>query len=227
MTAITISSQPMTAAVFLFGETKDSVDVLARALQKQGVGGALQNAVSELSQAGRNAVKKVPSAGLKAVLDEIATEAYGQLLNHDLGDLVIAGCKKYEKLRTAAQRTLANRDSTELVELAHRPISSIHHPSVEVKWEPGDVYVATVTFELSVKFDLQGIATVRHGRLVSISGDCDAAATVGWCPRPNESRLLAKREAHFQLPLLVRLGAGIPLLHDIEPPTKSLPVEAA
>jgi len=227
MTTIAITSQPMTAAVFSFGETKDSVDELAHALQKQGVGSALQNAVSELSQAGRNAVRKVPRAGLKAVVDEIATEAYGQLLNHDLGDLVIAGCKKYESLRAAAQRTLANRDSTELVELAHHPISSIHHPSVEVKWEPGDVYVATVTFELSVKFDLKGIATMRHGLLVSISGDCDVAASVGWCPQPNESRLLAKREAHFQLPLLMRLGAGIPLLHDIESPPESLPVEAA
>jgi hypothetical protein len=227
MTKNASTGQLMTAAVFLFGETRDSVDALAHALQKQGVGGAVRNAVNEFSRASLNAVNKFSRAGLNAVVDQIAADAYEQLLNHDLGDLLIAGCKKYDNLRAAAERTLATSDSTEVVELAHRPISSIHHPSVEVEWEPGDVYVATVTFELSVKFDVKGVATVQHGRLVAISGDCDVTATVGWCARPDESRLLAKREGHLQLPRLVRLGGGIPLLLGIESPPESLSVPAA
>lgn len=222
-----IPSQPMTAAIFLFGETRDSVDVLADALQKQGVGGALRNAFNELPRAGMNAVNKLSRVGLNAVVDQIAADAYGKLLEYDLGDLVVAGCKKYENLRAAAERSRATPDSTEVVALAHLSISSDHHPSVEVDWEPGDVYVATVTFELSVKFDVKGVATVQHGRLVTISGDCDVTATVGWCPKPTETRPLAKRESHFQLPLLVRLGGGIPLLPDIESPPDSVSIPAA
>src|SRR6478752_5990579 len=128
MTRHASTGQPMTAAVFLFGETRGSVDALAHALQKQGVGGAVRNAVNEFSRTGLNAVNKFSRAGLNAVVDQIAADAYGQLLNHELSGLLIAGCKKYENLRAAAERTLASSDSTEVVELVHRPISSIHHP---------------------------------------------------------------------------------------------------
>ena len=77
-------------------------------------------------------------------------------------------------------------------------------------------------FELAVKFVVKGlVAAVQHGRLVAVhSGDCDVTATVA-----AEGRQLAKREAHLQLPLLVRLGGGIPLLHDIETPPTSVSVE--
>jgi hypothetical protein len=57
------------------------------------------------------------------------------------------------------------------------------------------------------------VATVQHGRLTALSGGGDVVATLA-----AEGRQLAKREAHLQLPQLVRLGDGIPLLNDIEPP---------
>src|SRR6266542_3410376 len=91
----------------------------------------------------------------------------------------------------------------------------------DTKEDSVDALVATVHFELSVKFVVKGlVATVQHGRLVALSGGCDVAATL-----TAEGRQLAKREAQLQLPLLVRLGGGIPLLHDIEAPPTSVSVK--
>jgi len=204
----TIPTQPLTAAAFLFGDTKeDSVDALAHALHEHGVLGSLGEGVTKLSRAGRNAAN-----------DQIATVAHG-LLDLDLGGLVIAAWGKYADLTTAAKRTFATPDSSEVVELAAHTITSTHHPFVELLVD--DVHVATVRFELGVAFVVKGlVATVHHGRLVALSGGCDVTATLA-----AEGRQLAKREAHLQLPLLVRLGGGIPLLHDIEAPPTSVSVE--
>src|SRR6266700_4128521 len=88
-----IPTQPLTAAAFLFGDTKeDSVDALAHALHEQGVLGTLGEGVTKLSRAGRNAAN-----------DQIATVAHG-LLDLDLGGLVIAGWGKYADLSAAAKR---------------------------------------------------------------------------------------------------------------------------
>jgi len=200
MTITAIPSQPLTAAVFLFGEAQDSVDALAHALDEQGVVGALGDAINNLSRAGR-----------KAAGDQIATVSHG-LLDLDLGGLVIAGWGRYADLSAAAKRTFASPDSSEVVELATHTISSTQRPFVELL--VNDVHVATVHLELSVRFVVKGlVATVQHGRLTALSGGCHVAATVA-----AEGRQLAKREAHLQLPQLVRLGGGIPLLNDIEPP---------
>jgi hypothetical protein len=204
-----IPTQPLTAAAFLFGDAKEnSVDALAHALHEHGVLGALGEGVTKLSRAGRNAAN-----------DQIATVAHG-LLDLDLGGLVIAAWGKYADLMAAAKRTFATPDSSEVVELATHTITSAHHPFVELL--VNDAHVATVHFELAVKFVVKGlVAAVQHGRLVAVhSGDCDVTATVA-----AEGRQLAKREAHLQLPLLVRLGGGIPLLHDLETPPAAVSVE--
>jgi hypothetical protein len=85
-----------------------------------------------------------------------------------------------------------------------------------------DVHLATVRFELAVKFVIKGlVATVQHGRLVAVhAGDCDLTAALA-----AEGRQLAKREAHLQLPVLVRLGSGLPLLHGVAAPPVSLSVQ--
>jgi hypothetical protein len=204
-----ISTQPLTAAVFLFGEAKEeSVDALANALHEHGVVRSLGEGAAKLSRAGR-----------KAADDQIASVAHG-LLDLDLGGLVIAAWGKYADLTAAAKRTFTTPDSSEVVELAAHSITSTHHPFVELL--VNDVHVATVRFELGVKFVVKAlVATVQHGRLVAVhSGDCDLTATLA-----AEGRQLAKREAHLQLPLLVRLGGGIPLFQDIEAPPTSVSVQ--
>jgi hypothetical protein len=209
MTTTAIPTQPITAAAFLFGDSKeDSVDALAHTLREHGVVGSLGEGAKRLSGAGR-----------KAANDRVAAVAHG-LLDLDLGGLVIAAWGKYADLTAAAKRTFATHDSSEVVELAVHTITSTHHPFVELL--VNDVHVATVRFELAVKFVIKAlVATVQHGRIVAVhAGDCDVTATLA-----AEGRQLAKREAHLQLPLLVRLAGGIPLLRDIETPPTSVTVQ--
>jgi hypothetical protein len=79
-----ITTQPISASAFLFGDNQDSVNALARALDEKGVVGSLGAALTNLSRAGRGAVG-----------NQIATVAHG-LLDLDLGDLVIGGLEHPE-----------------------------------------------------------------------------------------------------------------------------------
>jgi hypothetical protein len=196
-----ISIQSPTTTVFLFGETEDSIGALAHALDEQGVFSSLGGALKDLSRAGRGAAS-----------GQLATVAHG-LLDLDLGDLVVGAWRKYADLTAAAKRTFANPDSSEVVELATHCITSTHRPSVELFVD--DVHVATVRFELCVEFVVKGlVATVAHGHLIALhSGTCDVTGRLA-----AEGRELIKREAHLELPLLLRLGDGIPLLGGTEHP---------
>ncbi|HEX9359029.1 MAG TPA: hypothetical protein VF933_35130 [Streptosporangiaceae bacterium] len=190
-----ITTQSISASAFLFGDNQDSVDALARALDENGVVGSLGAALNNLSRAGRAAVG-----------NQIATVAHG-LLDLDLGDLVVGGWFKFADLTAAAKRSVAAPGSSQIVDLVTHCITSTHSPHVEVL--VNDTRVATVRFELCITFTVKGVAaTVRDGHLVALqTGTCDVAGTLA-----AEGRQLAKREAHLELPLLLHLGDGIPLL---------------
>jgi hypothetical protein len=190
-----VATQPQTTLALLFGATEDHVEALVEALGEQ-------HTLRSIA-----AVQHLSHACWQAAEGEIASVARG-LLDLDLGDLVLAGWRKYADLIAAAKRTLADPDTPEVMELASHRVTSTHHPSVDLLLD--DVRVASVRFELTVEFLLKGlVTTMRAGRLVAVSGgSCDVTATLA-----AEGSQLAKREAHLQLPLVIRLGDGIPLLH--------------
>jgi hypothetical protein len=208
-----IATQPLTAAVFLFGEDRDTSQALAQAIDEKGVLGSLGPALQLLSQAGRQAADS-----------QVATVAHG-LLDLDLGDLVAAGWRKQAALAAAAERTAANPGSSEVVNLASHRIASVHRPFVELLIN--DVHVATVNFELEIEFVVRAlVVTVSNGHVVSLhTWACDVAATLA-----AEGIQLAGRRAHFELPLVVRwplllrLGGGAdPLPYGAKPPPTSPP----
>jgi hypothetical protein len=145
----------------------------------------------------------VSEAGREAAGNQVAVVAHG-LLDLDLGDLVVAGWRKQGQLAAAAERTAANPGSSEVVELATHRVSSAHHPSVELL--VNDAHLATVTFDLTIEFVIKAlVVTVRDGQLAS-------------------------RQAHFELPLVVRwplllrLGGGSdPLPYGAKSPPASPP----
>ena len=203
------SAQPMTAAAFFFSGSESispvgvvssdqaSINAMADALQEQGALGSISAAVKTLSR-----------AGLGAVSNQIAAAAHGLLdLDLGLGELVVAGWCQIADLTAAAKRTVAAPGSEVVVDLAIHSITWTHNPQIDVL--VNDARVATVHFELSIRFTVKGLAaTVRDGNLVRLSsGGCEVTGTLA-----AEGRQLAQREAQFQLPLLVRLGDGIPLL---------------
>lgn len=205
-----IPAQPVSTGAFFFSGSESigpvgvvssdqaSIKAMADALQQQGALGSISAAVKTLSR-----------AGLGAVSNQIATAAHGLLnLDLDLGELVVAGWCQFADLTAAAKRTVAAPGSVEVVDLATHSITWTHNPQIDVL--VNDARVATVHFDLSIRFKVKGlVATVRHGRLMSFSsGGCEVTGTLAAA-----GRQLAQREAQFQLPLLVRLGDGIPLLH--------------
>jgi hypothetical protein len=161
--------------------------------------GSLGEGLQRLSQAGRQAADR-----------QVATVANG-LLDLDLGDLVVAGWRKQAALAAAAKRTIANPGSSEVVELANHRITSVHRPFVKLLIN--DVHVATVNFELRIGFVVKSLGvTVRNGHVVSLhAGACDLTARLS-----AEGVRLARRQEHFELPVLVRwplrlhLGDGDP-----------------
>jgi hypothetical protein len=181
------SNPPLTTSAFLFGDAQDTAQALAQALDDKGVLGSLGGVLQRLSQAGRQAVDS-----------EVATVANG-LLDLDLSDLVVAGWRKQADLAAAAKRTIDNPGSSEVVELATHRITSVHRPSVELLIN--DIHVATVNFELRIEFVVRALAvTVRNGHVVSLhSGTCDVTAALS-----AEDVQLARRQAHVELPLLIR-----------------------
>jgi len=199
-------TRPLSTAVFLFGETQDSLDALAHTLDQQGVLGSLHTALRQVSQAGREAADS-----------EVAAVAHG-LLDLDLGDLVVAGWRKHAAFTTAVDRTRATPGSSEVVELASHRITSVYQPFVEVLIN--DVRVATIRFELGIEFLVKAlVVTVRDGHLVSLrSGTCDVTGTVS-----AEGMQLATRQEHLDLPLLIPLPLRIhsgddALRYGAEPP---------
>ncbi|MQS15973.1 hypothetical protein F7Q99_27900 [Streptomyces kaniharaensis] len=91
--------------------------------------------------------------------------------------------------------------------LTHR-ITSSHHPSVDVLIN--ERRIGTIRVGLTVVFDIEGLlATVRQAKLVGAQcGRCIAKGTV-----TIEDIVAAQRECQLDIPGMLRLRSGIPLLH--------------
>jgi hypothetical protein len=183
---MTDSARPLTAAHLLFGDDQDTEPALARALDDQGALGSLDGSLRQVSQAGRQAADRA-----------LASVAHG-LIDLDLGGMVTAGWRKEGELAAAAERTAADPDSAEVVELASQRITSKHRPYVDLLIN--DVHMATVGFELDIEFLVKTlVANVRGGQVVSLgSGSCEATGTLAV-----EGVQVASRRISFELPLVI------------------------
>lgn len=195
---MTMAATPtISAAGFLFDEGEDAVEQLAVALKESGALGAVVGGLGKLSK-----------AGVDAVGEQIASIGKG-LLDMGLDTLIVEGWRKFEDLQAAAQRTREAGGGSEVLDLASHSITSTHQPKIELRLD--DIPVAAMEFELSLTFLLKAVvATVRDGKLVSVhSGVCDVEGALAVQDKP-----LATRTGHFELPLMMRLGTGVPLLVD-------------
>jgi hypothetical protein len=189
------TSRPLRTAEFLFGADREGLKALSSALTEAGVVAGATSTLTNLSRAGRGAVSS-----------QIASVAHG-LLDLDIGEIVSEGWRRMEDLVQAAQRSVATPGSSEVVDLATHSVSSKHTPRVDLL--VNNVVIAKVEFELTLELVLKSVvASIRGGRLVEVhSGDCDITGKLS-----AEGRQLAKRQAHYAVPALLRLGDGIPLV---------------
>jgi hypothetical protein len=185
----------LSARAFLLGAASDTANVLAQSLSEHG---ALQSAIRGLGG--------LSASAWAAVNQQIATIADG-LLNLNLGNLLVSGWSKYTDLTKAAKRTLANPASEEIVVLATHRIVSTHHPSVDLIINEAKAHI--FMFELTVTFDLNGVAAVvRQGDLVALrGGECVITATLTLEGTP----LDLTRKDSIDLGLIIPLRRPIPL----------------
>lgn len=188
-------TEPLSARAFLLGAASDTANVLAQSLSEHG---ALQSAIRGLGG--------LSASAWAAVNQQIATITDG-LLNLNLGNLLVSGWSKYTDLTKAAKRTLANPASEEIVVLATHRIVSTHHPSVDLIINEAKAHI--FMFELTVTFDLNGVAAVvRQGDLVALrGGECVITATLTLEGTP----LDLTRKDSIDLGLIIPLRQPIPL----------------
>ncbi len=185
---------PGTALALLFGQEADSQDAIADRIES-----------ADPENLDR-ALEGLPKATRDAAVREVAAATAG-LLNVNLIDMLVAGWRTHHDLISAARRTLAAPDSTELVQLATHQVTEAQQPYVSVLVDGHRV--ATLNLDLSVVFDISALlAGIRAGRLVALhSGHCDITVTLAL-----EGADVVTRRAHLDLPGVISLGQGIRLL---------------
>jgi hypothetical protein len=188
------SGQPLTALALLTG-------------QDGRPGGVIDHAPLSVA-IGRNlgALQMLPSGTLTAAVGEVSAAVSG-LLDVSLIGMLVAGWRAHHDLTMAARRTLAAPGITELVRLATHEITVTLHPSVTVLVDGRRV--ATLDLDLSVVLDVTALlGGVRDGRLIAVrSGRCDITATLAIGGTD-----VISRQASLQLPGVIPLNRGIPLL---------------
>lgn len=131
-----------------------------------------------------------------------------ELVDLDLGDLLVAGWRRHTRLVEAARRTLDAPGTEEVVLLATHRVTSVHHPHVDL--HVNGTFVNSFEFLLEVVFDVVGVAAVvRTGELVGLhGGECTITARLLL-----EGAQLAKRSVRVDdLALLVEVDPPRPLL---------------
>jgi hypothetical protein len=188
-----------TAQFYLFGDDpdddRDTAAAVVDTLERKGGLGAVSDALGGLSEAGQ-----------ATVTEEIATVAAG-LAAIDISAVLVSAWSKYAALADAARATVADPAAHRVVDVAAHEITSEHKPYVDVL--VNEVRVTRVAVELRLVFLIVGLAaTVRQGRLVGLRGGrCDLTASLAVERVP-----VASRPWQLDLPLVVRLGDGVPLL---------------
>jgi hypothetical protein len=146
------------------------------------------------------------SGPARAALGAELSAAAGGLLEEDLGSILLSGLMGYHCLVAAARETAADADVTRLVTLDDHLVRVSYDPHLDVLVDQEPVYELRLC--LSVTFTVQGLAaTVRAGRLAHVRvARCSADVRLSW----EEHTLLEHRDL-VDAPLLIRLGAGIPV----------------
>jgi hypothetical protein len=202
--------QSLTALALLTGRDQRGAEAIAHGPLSVVISGNLGTGLDRL-----------PKLTREAAVGEILAATAG-LLDISLTDVLAAGWREHHDLTSAARRTLAVRDSTELVQLVAHQISTAQQPSVSVLVDGSRV--ATVELGLSLVFDVSGVlAMVSSGRLVGLhSGRCDITGTLAV-----QGVDLLSRRASLELPGVMPLGRGVRLLPAQDYPADADPADDA
>jgi hypothetical protein len=153
---------------------------------------------------------RLTEQGREAAEEQLASVAAG-LLDLDLGDLLIYGWRTRERVLEAARQTQQAPGRREVVQLGTQRVTSEHHPTVELLID--GVKVHTFRFRLSVTFDIEVAALViQNGLLTALKAGDSMVSGILTLEMPGGDADLIKQRRKLSLHLIVRLGAGIPLV---------------
>lgn len=122
---------------------------------------------------GRRLEREPPLAALDGlplsdgVLQREIARSVEEILSQSLEDVLIAGWSKWSEIRKHGDATRAQPGVTHVVPLLAHDLASAHKPTIRVLLN--DATVATIAFDLSLKFHLDGFrATIRDGAIRSV-----------------------------------------------------------
>lgn len=201
MTTAEEGSTP-TVLDLLFGSHTDAAETLARDIVSSGG-----------DQSVGRALEHLPETVRKAAAQEAASTAT-VLLEVDLIGVLVRGWRVHRDIVSAARRTLATPNSTELVNMIGHEVTVDQRPSIRVLVDGRQV--ATLQLGLSVVFDVNALLlAISGGRLVAVhSGRCEI--TVALAVQGTD---LIVRHAHLELPGVIPIQQGSRLLPPNEYPT--------
>jgi len=178
----TVPTHPDSALTLLFGPGDRNPELMDTILTASN-GGDLDRAL-----------KKLPPPTRDVAAREVTT-ATAELLDINLVDVLLRGWREYADLTSAARRTLAAPDTSELVSLTSHRVRMSQQPSVAVLVDGRQV--ADLRLGLSLVFEVKAVlARVRAGQLVAVvSGNCDVTATLAI-----DDVDIVSKQAQFELP---------------------------
>jgi hypothetical protein len=206
MTSDTIQAG-LTARNLLLGGLEDDTAALRQALSEHNVLDAVGGKLSRLTGDGREAA------------NEALASTAADLLDVDLGDVLIYAWRTLERLADAARATLRAPGRKEIVQLASHQVTSTHNPAVDLMVDGVRVHTFHFQLDLVLTIDVAAV-TVQYGRLVAVkAGDGSVSGTL-ILKMPGGDAVLLHQEHQIDLHLIIRVGNGIPLpFRDEQPAT--------
>jgi hypothetical protein len=172
---------------------------LARSVDNSGVLSEVVASLGRLSRAGR-----------AAVAGELAATV-GSLLAVDLRTVLVDGWRTGAQLRKAAHASIAEPNSSIVVDLARHRLSYTYQPHIDLLIDGHPV--GSLAVVLSLVFDIASAqATVHAGLLTALrcgQTDLTAALTLA-------NRQIINKTGTIDAALVIPLGDGVPLLTTAE-----------
>jgi hypothetical protein len=156
----------------------------------------------------RTALGRMPQTGKDAVLGEVGQVAK-EILEMDVSDVFARAWGRHQALRRAAAESLAHPDTEQLVDMVSHSVTIDHKPAVEIHL--ADLPVARVAIAVHLEVVVKGlVAVLRAGRLIAVragAGEATGRLSLG-------GELVTERKLTIDLPAVINLRSGFPLLAD-------------
>jgi hypothetical protein len=203
MTTTSIAERVSTRAV-LFESQQDAIGAVTACISSGRVADNI-----------RGALQDVPSVTKNIALGQLGAAA-AKLLELDLTDILAVAWRKLKALQDAARRTAKDHNTEELPTMMSQKINLSHQPYIDLLLDGKKMI--TVTFQLELECKIAGVVPIiNSGYLTAVrAGTCDVRGSFGV-----EGTNIVERSKNFDLPSILQLKNGIPLLHGPELPSLS------